>query len=161
MALKPDRSIDVPEDISYFCNTTGSRGCVVVYDTSAGGGSGAAMDNPNAVAKILSGSGASGTIPIGMLMNDVVNKDLTQTHINYQKDEVQVGNKIAIMRKGWAVTNAVSGTPTVGAKAYYNDLSQFCTDSNANGSVLVGRFLSKLDADGYAKVYVDCGGTAN
>lgn len=156
MALKPDRSYDVPADISYFCSTTSERGKILVWDTSAGGGSGAAMDNPNAKVKVLSTEGsASGTLPVGVLMNDVVNKDLTQMHINFDKDEVQAGNKVTILRKGWVVTNAISGTPTVGAKAYYNDLSQFTPNSTANGSIQVGRFMSKLDADGYAKVYVD------
>ena len=156
MAHKPDRSYDVPADISYFCTTTSNRGYVLVWDTSAGGGSGAAMDNPNAKVKVLSTEGsASGTLPIGVLMNDVVNKDLTQMHINFDKDEVQSGGKVTILRKGWVVTNAISGTPTVGAKAYYNDLSQFTPSATANGSIQVGRFMGKLDADGYAKVYVD------
>lgn len=156
MALKPDRSFDVPAEISFFCSTTSNKGYVVVFDTTAGGGSGAAMDNANAKVKVLSTEGsASGTLPAGVLINDVVNKDLTQTHLNFDKDEVQAGGKVTVMRKGWVVTNAVSGTPTIGAKAYYNDLSEFTTSSTANGSIQVGRFLSKLDADGYAKVYVD------
>src|SRR6185436_13517552 len=113
MALKPLRSYDVPAEIGFFCNTTSARGYLAVFDTSAGGGSGEAMDNPNAVVKILSAEGsASGTLPAGLLMQDVVNKDLTQTHVNFQKDEVQKGSKVVLMTKGTAVTNAISGTPT-------------------------------------------------
>ena len=156
MALKPDRSYFVDDDMSFFCYTTGERGKVVVYDTDALGGSGAAMDNPNSRVKILSeNDSASGTIPAGIILQDVVNKDLSQTHLNEHKDEVQVGGKVTVVRKGWFVTNCISGTPTVGATAYYSDNSDFTPSSAGNGGVAVGKFLSKLDPDGYAKVQVN------
>lgn len=162
MALKPDRLI-VETDISFFCNTVSNRGKILVFDTTAGGGSGAAMDNPNAQVKVpgvtgtdgVTVSAASGTLPAGLLLNDVVNKDLTQLHINVHKDEIQVGGKVTILTKGWVVTNNVSGSPTVGAKAYYNDLGELTPSTLGNGSIQVGKFLSKLDTDGYAKVEIN------
>ena len=82
MALKSDR-YELQTDISFFYNDgTATRGCVVVHDSTAG--SGAAMDQGvNLVKKATSGN------PVGVLLNDVVNKDLTRTHLNQYKDEVQ------------------------------------------------------------------------
>lgn len=149
MALKPDR-VEHLTDLSYFMNETASRGIVVVHDT---GGSGAAMDDSAALVKVPS-AGVSGTKPAGLLLNDVVNLDLTRQHLNYHKNEVQKGGKVLLLRRGTVVTNAVSGTPTVGADAYYNVAGELTATAVAN-STKVGRFLSLKDADGYAKVEIN------
>ena len=151
--LKPNRSYEVFDDVSFFCDTVSERGKLVVFDTSVGG-SGASLDNPQAQVSVLAGSTPSGTIPAGVLMQDVVNKDLTQTHLNFHKDEVQINGKVTVRTKGWVVTNNVSGSPTVGAPAYYNSVSEF-TPTAAGGVPQVGKFLSKLDSDGYAKISID------
>ena len=73
MALKPDRH-EVVTDISFFMNETAERGVIVVHNTA---GSGAAMDDGNAVVQIpttgngqdfgdCNGSGNSG----GMAMSN-------------------------------------------------------------------------------------------
>ena len=67
MALRPDRNEHLT-DLSFFMNETAERGIVVIHDT---GGSGAAMDDSTALVKIGSGT------PAGLLLNDVVNFDLT------------------------------------------------------------------------------------
>lgn len=149
MALKPDR-VEHLTDLSYFMNETASRGIVVVHDT---GGSGAAMDDSAALVKVPS-AGVSGTKPAGLLLNDVVNIDLTRQHLNYHKNEVQKGGKVLLLRRGTVVTDAVSGSPTVGADAYYNVAGQLTATVVAN-STKVGRFLSSKDADGYAKVDIN------
>lgn len=149
MALKPDR-VEHLTDLSYFMNETASRGIVVVHDT---GGSGAAMDDSAALVKVPS-AGVSGTKPAGLLLNDVVNLDLTRQHLNYHKNEVQKGGKVLLLRRGTVVTNAVSGTPTVGADAYYNVAGELTATAVAN-STKVGRFLSLKDADGYAKIEIN------
>jgi hypothetical protein len=51
------------------------------------------------------------------------------------------------------VTNVVSGTPTIGADAYYG-VNGVLTITSTN-STKVGRFLSTLDADGYVKVDIN------
>lgn len=156
MALKPDRSYNAHEDISYFMNTTGERGKIVIHFTQ---GSGAAMDQSLAVVVIPSGAsvGTSGLQPAGMLMNDVVNLDLTRQHINWHQDQVQVGGKVAVMRRGWGTTNAISGTPTGNETAYFTAFGLFCPSVSAGNiaCVPVGRFLSKKDQDGYAKVEIN------
>ncbi len=152
MALKADRH-EARTDISFFMNGTGNRGIIVVHDTSA---SGAGMDASAALVKIPT-AGVSGTYPAGLLLCDVVNYDLTRQHINWHKDEVQIGGKVTLLKDGWVVTNAVSGSPTAGQTAYY-DLNGHLTPTELGGAVKVGRFLTSKDADGYAKVDINITG---
>jgi hypothetical protein len=148
MALKPDR-IEDQTDISFFMNTTAERGGVVCVSTV---GSGVAMDDANAVVQYK--AVASGGKPVGVLLNDVVNLDLTRQHINYHRDEVQIGGKVTILQRGQVTTDLISGTPTAGDAAYVG-ASGYLSPTQATGAVQVGRFLSTVDADGFAKVSVN------
>jgi hypothetical protein len=165
MALKPDRH-EVVTDISFFMNETAERGIVVTHSTA---GSGAAMDDGNALVAVP--TTASGSYPAGLLLNDMVNIDLTRQHLNQHQDEVQKGGKVTLLKQGWVVTNKleVNSKPTVGAPAYVassglisttNPYTQGGTPQEVEVAIraqnqLVGRFLSTEDADGYAKVYID------
>lgn len=98
MALKSDR-YEFQTDISFFYNAgTATRGGVVVHDATAG--SGAAMDQGVNLVKYAAVTAASR--PVGILLNDVVNKDLTRTHLNQHKDEVQKGGKVTVLQIGRA-----------------------------------------------------------
>lgn len=146
MALKSDR-YELQTDISFFYNDgTATRGGVVCHDTTAG--SGAAMDQGVNLVK-YSTSG----VPVGVLLNDVVNKDLTRIHLNQYKDEVQKGGKVTVLRKGYVVTNNLDGNPVAGSGAYASTSS--AGDFAMTGDYQVGRFLSSKDEDGYAKVEVN------
>lgn len=146
MALKSDR-YELQTDISFFYNEgAATRGGVVVYDTA---GSGAAMDQGVNLVKY-----ATTGIPVGILLNDVVNKDLTRTHLNQHKDEVQKGGKVTVLRKGYVVTNNVTGTPTAGATAYRCTVTAGNVSAVASGNA-IGAFVSTKDEDGYAKVEVN------
>jgi hypothetical protein len=149
MALKPDR-IELLTNVSFFMNTTAERGGVVSAVTS---GSGVSMDD--ALAVVGYAAAASGALPVGVLLNDVVNLDLTRQHINWHRDEVQVGGKVVVLRNGEVVTNMlVSGvTPNAGDAAYVG-VSGLIGTSSTNAAK-VGQFLSKKDADGYARVSVN------
>lgn len=149
MALKPDR-IELLTDISFFMNTTAERGGVVSAVTM---GSGVSMDDANAV--VAYAAVASGARPVGVLLNDVVNLDLTRQHINWHKDEVQVGGKVTVLRNGQVTTNKLvaSITPSAGAPAYVGASGLIGTSST--NAVQVGQFLSGVDADGYAKVSIN------
>ena len=162
MALKADRH-EVVTDISFFMTETAERGIIVVHST---GGSGAAMDDSSALVTIP--TTASGTHPAGMLLNDVVNLDLTRQHLNQHQDEVQMGGKVTLLKQGWVVTNKLDNDPTVGAPAYVASsgllstsvgLVEYTEDDTGYAvnyeALRVGRFLSTEDADGYAKVYID------
>ena len=111
------------------------------------------MDDANAV--VAYSAVGTGVNPVGVLLNDVVNYDLTRQHINWHKDEVQVGGKVTLLRVGQVTTNMlVPGiTPVVGTKAYVGASGLIGTSST--NSVQIGSFLSSKDADGYAKVSVN------
>jgi len=150
MALKPDRN-EVYTDISFFMNTVGERGGIVSHST---GGVGPAMDDANAVVEYA--AAAAGTNPAGLLLNDVVEYDLTKQHMNWYKDEVQKGSKVTLLRQGFVVTNMIDGAaaPVAGEPAHYA-ANGLLTNNAASGSVQVGRWLSAKDADGYAKVDIN------
>jgi len=145
MALKPDR-VEHLTDLSFFMNEIGTRGQIVTHSTE---GSGASMDDSSALVIVATGTG---DLAAGLLLNDVVSLDLTRQHINFAKDEVQKGSKVLLLRRGTVVTDNVAGTPAAGAKAYF-DSSGAITSSA--GSQQIGRFLSKKDADDYAKVEIN------
>lgn len=149
MALKPDR-IELLTDVSFFMNTTAERGGVVCVSTA---GSGVSMDDASAV--VAYAATVSGSKPVGILMNDVVDLDLTRQHINWYKDEVQKGGKVTVLRQGQVTTNRIVGAanPSAGDDAYVG-VSGLIGTSSTN-SVKIGQFLSSKDADGYAKVSVN------
>lgn len=174
MALRPDRKYTVGTDISYFMNAVAERGGVVTY---LSGGSGAAMDDANATVA-PSGATQSGQIPAGLLLNDMVNLDLTRQHINWHKDEVQLGGKVTVLTHGEVTTNVITtgvgaSLPTIGAAAFFTN-ETFNSRTNTYvltplgvingaaaglGTTRVGTFKSIKDADGYAKVEINMGGS--
>ena len=161
MALKADR-YELETDVSFFSNNAATtRGGLVIHDSTAG--SGAAMDQGVALVKEADLAYAGTDIPVGILLNDIVNKDLTRTHLNHFKDEVQLGGKVTILRKGWVVTNKIDGVTVVAGEIAYGstagtvgNLTNLCPgNAVASGNYAIGRFLSAKDEDGYAKVEVN------
>lgn len=156
MALKGDRLI-IQDSIDYFSSGLMEKGYIAVFGITANtpsGGMGAGLDDADAFCYVP--TGASGTIPLGVVLQDVVNKDLTQTHLNFQKEEVQTGGKVTLLQKGWCFTNAVTGTPKAGDKAYLANNGVFSTTyTNSTATPPVGVFKTRKDADGYISVYVD------
>jgi len=156
MALKSDRST-LQTDISFFMNEAATRGGVAVIST---GGSGASMDDGTAL--VTYAALPSGKVPVGLLVNDMVNIDLTRQHLNQHKDEVQKGGKVTLLSKGWVVTSNLEGTdPNAGDVAYLAHSGNLSSsniggmDDSNGASLVVGRFLSDVDEDGYAKVFID------
>lgn len=149
MALKPHRQ-HLESDISFFMDAVQERGGVVVLKTI---GSGNAMDQSVAVVEYV--ANPSGKMPVGVLMCDVVNVDLTRQKLNPYKHEVQVNTKVTIWTKGEVETNSlVPGiTISAGDRAYLG-VSGLITnvDAGAAATPVVGFFKSKKDEDGYAKV---------
>lgn len=157
MALK-NHEIVVQEDISFFMNETATRGCVVVINTATTG-VGSALDDANAVVKLPDNLNGSGEGPVGILMVDVVNKDLTETHTNHHKREVNVGGKVNILVRGECQTDVIEPhvTPVPGQLAYFNNsgvLNAANYGSVPAVSQVVGRWMSGKDSDGYAKLRV-------
>ena len=158
MALKADR-YELQTDISFFYNAgTVTRGGVVVHGTA---GSGAAMDQGVNLVEYKAAI-AEGSVPVGILLNDVVNKDLTRTHLNQHKDEVQKGGKVTVLRKGYVVTNNIEGTPSAGDIAYVHNNGNISNGASiavgalaASGNLAIGRFMTSKDEDDYCKVEVN------
>lgn len=148
MALKGDRH-EFDTEITYFMNETAVPGVCVSVNTQ---GSGSAMDSASALATVA--ANASGKAPLGILLQSVVDIDQARQHINWHKDEVQKGGKVAILTKGFVVTDQISGTPTAGQIAYLAN-SGLISGTQAAGAPAIGRFLSTKDADGFAKVSVN------
>ena len=161
MALKPDR-IHIDSQIDFFMNETAERGKIAVISTA---GSGAAMDQATQLATCTYSS-ISGQKPLGVLMCDMVDIDLTRQHENWHKEEVVKGGKVTIWNKGTVVTDQIDPgvTITAGNPAYVGPSGLFSNTIPAaqsqEGGVAkeayrVGRFLSTKDEDGYAKVSVN------
>ena len=156
MALRTDR-IHIDSQIDYFMNETAERGKIAVISTV---GSGAAMDQAAQLATCTYTT-ASGQMPLGILMCDVVNNDLIRVHENWHKEEVQQGGKVTIWNKCTVVTDRLYPgiTVTAGQQAYlapsgFITNSKFCTDSS-DAEHRIGRWLSTVDEDGYAKLSVN------
>jgi hypothetical protein len=152
MALKPHRSHGA-SDISFFMDAVQERGGIVVVKTL---GSGNALDQGDAVVEYV--TNPSGKMPVGVLMCDVVNLDLTRQKLNPHKREVQVNTKVTIWEKGEVETNyLVPGiTISAGDRAYTGVSGYFTNvDGGAAATPIVGYFKSKKDEDGYVKVSVN------
>ena len=154
MALKGDR-YEAVTLIDFFMDSVAERGGPVCLETA---GSGAALDQADAQVDYL--ANPSGYAPIGVLLNDVVNIDLTRQQKNFHKDEMQVQGKVCVLAEGWCVTNRITPgvTPTRGQLAYVGESGYFNvtapSDDSGMANMAIGRFLSTKDEDGYAKVYV-------
>lgn len=160
MALKADRR-SRDSDIAHFMNATAERGGIVCITATVS--SGAAMDqSESTVAYVAEPSGCK---PVGVLMSDVVNLDLTRQHMNWHKEEVQVGGKVTVWNAGTVVTNWIypDHTPAPGDVAYVCDSgyignADISVDSGQENTSLtrqVGRFISAKNADGFAKVDIN------
>lgn len=158
MALKGDRS-HLASHVDFTMNdTTAERGGIV---SVVGSGSGVSMDDSNATVGYV--ANPSGVSPVGILMGDTVNNNLTRLKLNPFKLEHQTGTKAPIWSKGVVTTDRVypGHSPTAGGLAYvghsgYIAASDVATDSaNASTTRIVGRWLSAKDEDGFAKVSIN------
>lgn len=162
MALKGDREYNEITDITNFWlasqATAVEKGGVASVVTQ---GSGAALgvnitDDPNVVD--YEGTVASGTIPKGVLLQDVaLAMSTTRDFPNYEKgDEIRPGDKCTLVRHGWIVTDMIGSgeTPAVGGIAYLGDDGEFYT-SQQNSGPTVGRFETTMDSNGFCRVFID------
>ncbi len=148
MAIKNLRQ-HVDSRIDFFMNEVAERGGFVVLSTA---GSGMAVDQSQAV--VTYAAAPSGSYVVGALMCDMVNNDLTRVHENWHKNEMQIGSKAELWTKGFITTNMVYPGITVSAgnPAYLAHSGLVHTKDVIGGNLLVGRFDSIKDEDGYAKV---------
>ena len=153
MALKGSR-YTTDDLIDYFMNEVAEAGGPVVLSTV---GSGAALDD--AAALVTYGAGpaqVSGVSFVGALMNDMVNIDQTRQHINFNKDEIQIGGKVAVLTRGWIVTDRIMPgvTPAINQAAYVGPSGYWTNVYPPDYGSRAGLFMSTKDEDGYAKIFV-------
>lgn len=149
MALKPDRRI-LDDALDFFMNHTAERGGVVCMVTA---GSGAALDQAQAAVGYAATS--SGKTPMGYLLCDVVDVDLSRYELNGRKNEVQKGGKVNFATVGVVNTNMLKSgiTYAAGDKAYLDTDGRVTNvNTGAIASPLIGKFESIKDSDGYAKI---------
>lgn len=153
MALKGDREI-IETDITMTCESVTERGVALVYKTA---GSGVAIGASAGKAGLV--ANPSGSRVAALLLNDVINVDVTLFRLNPHKDERLVGERCPLVRKGRVTTNKVTGTPTSGATAYLTLNGILTPTRSATGGEVatpkVGAFAGAKDQDGFAAVDVD------
>lgn len=152
MALKPDRIEDpFHHDINHYMDEVAERGGVASIQTA---GSGGYPGDANSVCTYAASPATRH--PLGVLMCDVVNVDLSRYHLNWYREQVPVGYKVILLRKGMVTTNMlVPGiTPAGGEPAYLGPSGLFAIVASGNGPQ-VGTFRNSKDEDGYVSVYID------
>ncbi|MBY0525594.1 MAG: hypothetical protein K2R98_19470 [Gemmataceae bacterium] len=154
MALKGDRHI-VQTEISFSLSDVAERGVVVMYSVA---GSGHALADAAGTVTLLAAN-SSGNKPAGLLLNDFVSIDQTVTHRNWHKDVQVLGERATLLRKGWVVSNKITGTPTLGATAYVAASGLMTPSKHATGGEAMtpkcGEFMGIKDEDGYCKVAIE------
>lgn len=151
MALKGDRIV-VHAVVDYFMNQPAERGGVAVISNM---GSGVSMDN--ALQLVQYSTSSSAVKPVGVLLNDVVDVDLTRWHLNEHKDEVAKGSKVTLMKIGQITTDyLVSGitVTTTSNTAYVGAEGRF-TNVPPGGGATVGTFDTRVDSEGFARISVN------
>lgn len=156
MALKPDRQIDLYFN-DFFGSATAERGVWVASTSGVNVASGVAADSAFQFVEVA--TNPSGRNFVGVLLNDIVNRDLSDTTMNRNKSEAQVGDKVAIGREGWFVTNKIAGASSIQpmAIAYAGPTGVFTTVQLLNGQSLtaVGHFMTRPDEQGYCKIVIN------
>lgn len=153
MAIKGDRQINAVE-LRYFMNETASPGVAVSQSTM---GSGIALDSASNVATVSASS--SGAKPLGLLLTEVVNVDLTKYSVNCHKDQVNIGSKVTVVLDGVVTTDkvisATAGTDAVLTSSGYLMNKPAVGTWNQAANPGVGRWITGTDENGFATLRVN------
>lgn len=167
MGLLPDRLIEMSfGDATLTTASNLEKGTFVCYSTA---GSGAAMQNTPAsnYNTVQMAASPSGLKVAGCLLQDVLASTFDETlyHRNYNKEQMVSGDFVDYVRRGYVTTNKITGTPTMGAKAYLTANGVVTPTVSSTGGVaatpLIGEFGSTLDANGYARVHINLPGATS
>jgi hypothetical protein len=153
MPLKSSRNI-IETDTTLTCSSVTHGGVTLVR---LSGGSGVVLGEGAGAAGLV--TNPSGYRVAGLLLNDVVDIDLSRYRLSFHRDEVNIGNRVTLLTKGRVTTNNVTGTPSRGATAYLGANGVLTPTLSATGGEVatpkVGEFVGGRDEDGYATVDVD------
>lgn len=151
MALRPDRLVVEADGHSYTLSDVASKGVGLCFGTA---GSGAVIGDTHGVVNLK--ADPSGFKFAGILLSDFVDNDETRHHGNWHKEEQEIGDVANILRKGWVYTDKVTGSPTVGDKAYLTANGSFTpTSLGAVATPYAGEFGGKKDEDGFVKININ------
>src|SRR5690349_15219595 len=114
MALRPDRVYEMTDGTN-ICNFTASKGAALVYDTNLNA-SGASNGDSGGYVRAISNPSGYKVAGIGLV--DFVNIDETLFHVNFNKEQKNVGDHMDMLVRGYVVTDQVIGTPNAHTKAY-------------------------------------------
>lgn len=158
MALKPDREYNEVTDITNFWTTAAAEkgGVASIVTADSGASLGVNItDDPNVVGYVVDPSGAK---PKGVLLQTVAAAmSATRDFPNYDAQEIRPGDKCTLVKKGFVVTDMITGTaPTAGDNAYLA-ASGLISKTQATGAPQIGRFETAKDANGFARVSIDIG----
>ncbi|RLC89098.1 MAG: hypothetical protein DRJ03_00650 [Chloroflexi bacterium] len=156
MALKPDREYNEVTDITNFWTTVAAErgGCAGVVTQGSGAAIGVnIVDEPNVVGYVAD---PSGVIAKGVLLQTVAAAmSATRDFPNFENGEIRPGDKCTLVKKGFVVTDMITGTtPSVGDAAYLA-ASGLISKTQAAGAPQIGRFETTVDAAGFARVSID------
>jgi len=148
MALAPSREVH-ETNVDFALNEVAQRGviCSIVTGTTADG-------EVTAVA-VPTGVGVT---PIGMLLGDIEDLNFDRHGEFLQRDVSDVGSVVALCNKGELWTDRLTGTPVAGNLAYLSTNGTVSPTQATDGvtpAPQVGKFLSGVNANGFAKVRVD------
>jgi len=156
MALREWRRVEATT-IEYVVNTAHERGGVL----SASSGQVAAYDTSIT---------PSSVVPIGILLEDIESMNFMTHPQYYQRNVSDLGSKVGILTKGEVETDMLDYDAEAhidaGQKAYLTHSGLLTIEAMAPGvegsnaeqgtsGVYVGRFLSTVDSDGFARVRID------
>lgn len=156
MALKPNIVIDEYVVGAYATGVMTRGGIVCAFSGFAG--SGTNLDSNLTVVEYA--TSPSGRYPIGVLLYDTVNQDVTDQPLNRHKHLALVNNKVPVGSEGTIVTNSiVPGTASsvvIGQPAYLG-VSGLITNVNTwpTYGAQVGVYMGRVDQDGYVRIKLD------
>lgn len=141
------------DDITHFMKTAGESGGIVCYVNTEDFTND--PDDPNNVVGYVATPDANSK-PVGLLMQSVLDYDPTRVERNFQNPfEVPINSKVWVTTSGYFDTNMVVAADLAGVDAgdtaYLGAAGKLTTDSAAP-SLVVGRFESSADTDGYVKL---------
>ena len=112
----------------------------------------------------------SSVVPIGILLEDIEAQNYMTHPMYYQRNVSDLGSKVGILTKGEVETDFLDPDAEAhidaGMKAYLHNSGLLTIESMAPGvegsnaeqgtsGVYVGRFMSAVDGDGFARVRID------
>lgn len=150
MALLGSRN-EIETDITNKSTTVASPGVGLCFTAS---GSGVTIgDSSSSVGQVANPSGQQFA---GLLLHEIASINEALFHRNWNKEQMLVGERCTLGKKGQWYTDQVTGTPAKGNTAYLTTNGQFTPTVSATGGLAAtpkcGQFLGSKDANGFVGI---------